>query len=178
MRARRTDAAAQQGEASALALRDHFLRRVPLPSGGIAAGYIAHDGEMDPMPVMESLRARGFGLALPCVAARGQPLAFRLYRPGDALVSGARGLMEPEPDADEAEPDLILVPIVAFDACGYRLGRGGGHYDRTLAALRANKPVLAVGLAFSCQNVPDLPRAAHDARLDWIVTETAVVSGH
>ncbi|HEX7008052.1 MAG TPA: 5-formyltetrahydrofolate cyclo-ligase, partial [Alphaproteobacteria bacterium] len=115
------------------------------------------------------------------VVARGRPLVFRRWRPGQTFVAGSLGEPAPPPDAPEVKPELLLVPLLAFDRRGYRLGYGGGYFDRTIAMLRAAPDmagvggVLAVGLAYAAQEVPALPTEGHDQRLDWIVTETEII---
>ena len=135
------------------------------------AGYVATRDEADPAPLMDALREHGSTIALPRVMGKEKPLRFHRWDAGAVPVSGAYGLLEPAADWPEVLPDLVLVPLLAFDAFGYRLGYGGGFYDRTLRELRARGPVLAVGLAFAVQEMAELPHDAGDERLDWIVTE-------
>jgi 5-formyltetrahydrofolate cyclo-ligase len=112
--------------------------------------------------------------------AVGAPLRFRTWRPGAALRPGRYGVMEPVADAPEIVPDIVVMPCLAFDRLGYRLGYGAGYYDRTLASFRVGtRPVTAVLLAFAGQAVTRVPRAAHDQKADWIVTEDfAIPSEH
>ena len=107
--------------------------------------------------------------------ARASALVFRLWRPGERLVTDAFGVPSPPPGAPEALPNLVITPLLAFDRRGGRLGQGGGHYDRTLAALRRQRPVFVLGVAFSAQEVDLVPTEAHDARLNAIVTETEYI---
>ena len=129
-------------------------------------------GEPDLRPLLETLDAAGFQIALPVVAARDAPLLFRAWRPGEALVPGPFGTLHPAhgPDAD---PDLLLVPLVAFDRGRHRLGRGGGFYDRTLAA---RPGVRAIGFAHAAREVPAVPAGPHDVPLDAVVTEREVIA--
>jgi len=120
---------------------------------------------------METFWCEQARLALPCVTAPDAPLEFRAWAPGDALETGAYSIACPQPRAPVLTPDLVLVPLLAFDHMGRRLGYGGGYYDRTIAALRAAGDVQVVGLAYSAQRLTRVPSAAHDMRLDWIVTE-------
>lgn len=145
-----------------------------MPAGAVG-GYAALADEVDPAPVLAALRAAGREIALPAVERRGAPLVFRRWRPGDAMRAGAFGIAEPLAGAPELVPGLLLVPLLAFDDAGYRLGYGGGYYDRTIAALRARGPLLAVGLAFAAQRVASLPREAHDMPLDLIATEAGLL---
>lgn len=137
------------------------------PPGLVAAYHPVHT-EFDCMPLLARLAGEGWTLALPVVTAAA-PLEFRQWAPGDPLLAGAFGIPEPV-DAARVFPAILLVPLLAFDSRRYRLGYGGGHYDRTLAALRAAGPVTAIGLAFDAQQVPEVPIAAYDQRLDWILT--------
>ncbi|HYC05451.1 MAG TPA: 5-formyltetrahydrofolate cyclo-ligase [Azospirillaceae bacterium] len=135
------------------------------------AGYCPIGDELDVRPLMERLHGGGHALCLPVVVVKGQPLLFRRWRPGDTLVPGGLGIPVPGEGAGEVRPDLLLVPLLAFDRGGHRLGYGAGFYDRTLALLRADGPVTAVGVGYDAQEVPAVPRDALDQPLDWIVTE-------
>lgn len=142
---------------------------------GTVSGYLPMAGEMDPLPAMAALAARGWRRCLPVVVAKGAPLAFRAWEPGDDLVDGVFGTRHPATGAEIVAPDLLLTPLLAFDRQGYRLGWGGGFYDRTLAALRAAGKATAIGVAFAAQEVDAVPRADYDARLDGIVTERETI---
>ena len=139
----------------------------------IVSGFRAFPDELDPWPLMKRLADAGARLALPVVLGRGQPLEFRLYALGDPLVPDAAGIPAPAAEAETVRPDLVIAPLLAFDRFGGRLGLGAGYYDRTLAGLRAQGPVFALGLAFAGQEVARVPRDAHDQRLDAILTEKA-----
>ncbi|MEQ8354693.1 MAG: 5-formyltetrahydrofolate cyclo-ligase [Kiloniellaceae bacterium] len=171
--ARAVAAAGQSG--AGLALCRHFLARVPLPAGAVVSGYWPLGDEIDPRPLMEALSGRGHALALPVIRAAGEPLDFRAWRPGDALEAAGFGTRQPRAQAAELRPRILLVPLLAFDAAGYRLGYGGGFYDRSLALLRRLGDTLAVGLAFSAQQVARVPREATDEPLDLVVTERGAV---
>lgn len=168
--AARASAAALGAEAG-LRVRDLALKALPLAGLPTVAAYAPFHSEIDPMPLLGALAARGQAIALPVVDAPGQPLRFRRWRPGEALIAGQFGAREPRAAAPELHPQIVLVPLVAFDGAGYRLGRGGGFYDRTLSALRAAGPCVAAGLGFSAQRVAHVPREAHDQRLDYVITE-------
>jgi 5-formyltetrahydrofolate cyclo-ligase len=148
-------------------------RAFPLaPVAGIEiAGYWPIRSELDPRPLMRRLAAGGARLSLPVVIARDAPLAFRRWREGDALSQGAFGIGQPPPHEPEVAPDVLLVPLAAFDRRGHRIGYGAGHYDRTLAAMRGARAVVAVGLAFAAQEVADVAADAHDVALDLVLTE-------
>lgn len=171
--ARRAQAAARAAADAGQRLADRFVAAIPITVIGVVSGYVAIGDEIDPAPLLRRLAAAGRPLCLPVTPRRGQPLSFRLWRPGDPLVLRPMGLLEPGPEAPAAEPDLLLVPLLAFDAAGRRMGYGGGFYDRTLAGLRAQKPVRAVGIAFEAQMVERVPAGPTDALLDAVVTEAA-----
>ena len=146
-----------------------------LTTVSIAAGYRALGGEIDPWPLMNRLAAAGARLALPVARDRDSPLVFRAYADGDPLTPDAFGIASPLPEAPEVAPDLVITPLLAFDRFGGRIGQGGGHYDRTLASLRAKRPVFVLGLAYAGQEVARLPLEDHDQRLDAILTELAYI---
>ena len=141
------------------------------PEATIAA-FQSFGDELDTRLLLARLDAHDRGLALPVVVRRGEPLVFRRWRPGDSMAAGPYGIEEPLPAAEAVEPDMLLVPLVAFDRDGFRLGYGGGFYDRSLARLRAMKPVVAIGLAFDEQEVEAVVRGPLDAALDVILTPT------
>ena len=141
----------------------------------VAAGYRARGREIDPWPSMLRLAKAGARLALPAADSADAPLIFRAFADGDPLAPDAFGIASPLPDAPEVTPDLVITPLLAFDRFGGRIGQGGGHYDRTLAALRARAPVFVLGLAYAGQQVARLPLEPHDQRLDAILTEKAYI---
>jgi 5-formyltetrahydrofolate cyclo-ligase len=146
-----------------------------LPAGAIASGFMPLNDEINPLPLMHRLADAGAKLALPAVAGRGKPLVMRAFAFGDPLTRGVWGIREPTADAPEALPDVLLVPLLAFDRGGHRVGYGAGYYDLTIHALRARKSVLAVGLAFAAQEIAQVPATVHDARLDLVLTEREIV---
>ena len=171
VRARRAGASAAAPDAASRVLRN-FIAAVPLPPGAVISGYWPVEHELDVRPLLEHAHSRGHRLGLPVVVGRRRPLTFRVWAPGEALVDGRFGIPTPPADAPEVVPGLLLVPMLAFDDAGYRLGYGGGFYDRTLARLRALGPAtVAVGVAFAAQRVDRVPHHDHDQPLDWIVTE-------
>jgi len=172
-RAARARRAAAHDPARAAAACARLLDAVA-QTPGMVAGYLPIRDEIDPLAAMTGLAARGAGLCLPVVTGEGAPLAFWRWTPGAPTQTGAFGVEVPLDDLP-ATPDLVITPLLAFDRAGYRLGYGGGFYDRTLAALRASGAVLAVGLAYAAQEVAAAPRDATDARLDMIVTEDEVI---
>lgn len=155
------------------AIADAFLKTFPEAAGETVAGYWPISSEADVRPLMLRLAAAGALLALPVV--QGAVLTFRRWRPGDRLVDGPNGTRHPPEDAAPANPRLLLVPLLAFDRQGGRLGYGGGYYDRTLSMLRAEGTVTAVGIAFAAQERTGLPHQSHDQAMDWVVTEKALL---
>jgi 5-formyltetrahydrofolate cyclo-ligase len=171
--ARATAAAA--APAAAEAVRDRFLDGVDLAPGARVAGYWPMGDELDPRPLLLALAKRGHPVCLPVVARTAQPLVFRAWAPGDPLVAARFGTQVPAESATEVVPDLLLVPLLGFDRRGYRVGYGGGFYDRTLQALRAVGRVRAVGLAYAGQEAEAVPTEPVDQPLDALVTEREIV---
>lgn len=161
---------AQSAPDAAQAIADNFMRAISIAPDAVVAGYVVTRFEADPLPLMERLRANGHPLALARVAAKNRPLAFHLWQADTNPVEGAFGLTEASPEWPSTQPEIVLVPLLGFDRSGYRLGYGGGFYDRTLQALRAQNSILAVGIAFAGQEMI-LPRDEYDEPLDWVVTE-------
>jgi len=158
------------------AVRDNFLAAVRLPAGAVVSGYWPLDGELDPRPLMTALHDAGHAIALPVVVASGRPLVFRAWSPGDRLAPAAFNTQVPGADRPERTPEVVLAPLLAFDRLGFRLGYGGGFYDRTLAGLRARGRALAVGLAYAGQEAPAVPHGPNDKRLDWVITEAEAIA--
>jgi 5-formyltetrahydrofolate cyclo-ligase len=146
-----------------------------IAAGSIVSGYSPIRSEIDPVPLMRALAEQGARLALPAVMARGKSLAFRAWSPNDRLMLGPLGILEPSPGAAEVVPDLMLVPLAAFDRLGHRIGYGAGHYDYTLAHLRKVKAIAAIGLAFAAQEIESVPALSHDVALDYVLTEKQII---
>ncbi len=142
-----------------------------LPAGAIFSAYIPIGSEIDPRPLIDHLTAAGLVCTLPVVVDKAAPLLFRRWLPGEPLSPGPFGTQQPNRDSPQLAPQLMLLPLLAYDAAGYRLGYGGGYYDRTLRARRAMASVTAVGLAFAGQMVETVPATPADEPLDWVVTE-------
>ena len=161
--------AAQTGTAAAL-LSEILAgyRGVPL------AGYMPIRTEIDPLPAMAEASAHG-RVGVPVITGAGKPLKFSRWEPGAEMSEGAFGAMIPATD-DFFEPEILIVPLVAFDARGGRLGYGGGFYDRTLEQLRGKRATLAIGFAFDAQQADDLPLEATDQPLNMVVTESRVLN--
>ncbi|WP_421997826.1 5-formyltetrahydrofolate cyclo-ligase [Reyranella sp.] len=147
-----------------------FRRERPFETPAIVSGFWPMGEEIDIRPLLGALAEAGCRLALPVVRGRGRPLEFRAWQPGDPLEAGVFGTQHPPADREVLEPDALIVPLLACDRDGWRLGYGGGFYDRTLAGLRARRAVKAVGVGFDGQLVAEVPRGPHDERLDWLLT--------
>lgn len=143
--------------------------------GAVVSGYWPIRGEIDPAPLMSCLAAEGAELALPVIAGRDQPLVFRAWTSQTQLLRGQLGIMEPPPQSAVVAPDILLVPLAAFDRSGHRIGYGAGHYDRSLEQLRTLKPIVAIGLAFAVQETDAIPALPHDVRLDYVLTEIGTI---
>jgi 5-formyltetrahydrofolate cyclo-ligase len=152
-------------------------RKFPLAVtlGTIISGFMPLKSEINPLPLLQMLAEAGARLALPAIAGRVKPLMMRAWQFGAPLDRGQWGIREPKPDAPEVEPDILLVPLLAFDREGFRLGYGAGYYDMTIHRLRGLKPVTAVGIAFAAQEVPKIPTTPRDERLDLVLTEREVI---
>jgi 5-formyltetrahydrofolate cyclo-ligase len=162
----------RQRAAEAIAARTFPLAIAP---GVVVSGFMPLAGEINPLPLMQKLAGQGARLALPAIAGRGKPLTMRAWEFGAPLERGQWGIREPTPDAPEVEPDILLVPLLAFDRAGHRIGYGAGYYDLTIASLRARKSVTAVGLAFAIQEVAAVPATPRDSRLDLVLTEREAI---
>jgi 5-formyltetrahydrofolate cyclo-ligase len=163
---------ARQAAAEAIATPP-FLQ--PIASGTVVSGFMPLKSEINPLPLMHKLAQQGARLALPRIVSRGSPLSMRAWEFGAALDRGQWGIREPKLDAPEVDPDVLLVPLLAFDRAGYRIGYGAGYYDMTIKRLRGLKAVAAVGIAFAAQEVPKVPTTPRDERLDLVLTEREVI---
>ena len=170
-RSRRAALPADERARSAAIIADRVTDTVDIPASTVLAGYVPVGAEVDVMPLLLRLAGRIRRLALPAVVGRDCPLVFRAWAPGDDLMDGRYDIPCPLGSAATCQPTAILVPLLAFDRRGRRLGQGAGYYDRTLAALRCENPPVAIGIAFAAQEIPTVPTDDHDQPLDWIVTE-------
>jgi 5-formyltetrahydrofolate cyclo-ligase len=166
------DGAAKRRAAEAIADRGPALvseLRRGAPQAVVSV-FASMPDELNVWPLLRRLNAAGVPLALPVVVGKGRPLLFRAWVPGDAMNKGVWDIPEPKPERPAVDPDILLVPLLAFDGEGRRLGYGGGFYDRTLAGLRARKAVVAVGLAYDEQRIDEVPHLDYDQQLDWVLT--------
>jgi 5-formyltetrahydrofolate cyclo-ligase len=173
-KARRDALPAQQRAEAAAAIAARALP-VDVVAGTIVSGFSPLGSEINPVPLMRKFADAGAQLALPVVAGRGKPLIMRAWAFGAPLVAGVWGIKQPKDDARAVDPDVLLVPLLAFDRRGHRIGYGAGYYDMTIMALRANKPIVAVGIAFAAQEIDAVPTTPRDARLDLVLTEKEVI---
>jgi 5-formyltetrahydrofolate cyclo-ligase len=162
----------RQAAADTIAAREFPLA---ITKGIVVSGFMPMKTEINPLPLLKKLAEAGATLALPVVAGRGKPLIMRAWRWGEPLATGVWGLREPKPGAPDVDPDILLVPLLAFDRAGHRIGYGAGYYDMTIAGLRARKPITAIGLAFAAQEIATVPATARDERLDLVLTEREVI---
>jgi len=165
-------AAARAAAAETIAARPF---PVNVQKGAVVSGYSPMKSELNPVPLMRKLADAGAQLALPVVAGRGKPLIMRAWGFGEKLDSGVWGIREPKADAPEVFPDVLLVPLAAFDRNGHRIGYGAGYYDMTITRLRGMKQVVAIGVAFAVQEIEHVPATAFDARLDLVLTEHEII---
>jgi 5-formyltetrahydrofolate cyclo-ligase len=160
-----------QMAAAADAIARHGLSFLSaLPPKIVVSGFAPLTDELRTWPLLRRLAGEGIQLAMPVVQSKGLPLVFRAWAAGDAMDSGVWGIAEPKADKPAVDPDILLMPLLAFDRRGGRLGYGGGFYDRSLQGLRARKAVIAIGLAYDEQEVDAVPRLDYDERLDWVLT--------
>ncbi len=144
---------------------------------GTISGFYPFGSEINILPLLEKASENGFTTALPVIVAKNQPLLFRNWKPGDPLIKGVWDIPIPPEQAKQAIPDIVLVPLLGFDDEGFRIGYGGGYYDRTLEQLTKTRKIVSVGLAFAAQYVSYIPHEAHDIPLDWVLTETGPIRG-
>jgi 5-formyltetrahydrofolate cyclo-ligase len=148
---------------------------IVVPPGAVVSGFMPLKSEINPLPLIRKLAEAGAKLALPVVAGKGLPLVMRAWSFGAPLASGVWGIREPKADAPAVDPDILIVPLLAFDRRGYRLGYGAGYYDMTLTALRAKKRIVALGVGYAGQEVSTVPTTPRDARLDLVLTERETI---
>ena len=146
----------------------------PTQGRSVVSAFFPYKSEIDTLPLLGRLAGEGWTTCLPIVIAKGEPLEFRRWLPGEPTVRGVWDIPRPPDTSPLVEPDVLLVPLMAFDRKGFRLGYGGGFYDRTLALLRNKKPIVAIGVAYAAQEVDRVPHDDHDQRMDYIMTEKEV----
>ncbi|CAK0780062.1 5-formyltetrahydrofolate cyclo-ligase [Azospirillaceae bacterium] len=152
-------------------IRDRILHDIALPETAVISGYWPIGTELDIRPFLFAWHNAGRTSTLPVVIARQHPLTFRHWTPETQLSPGPFKILQPTDANPLIVPDVLIVPLLAFDRTGHRLGYGGAYYDLTIAERRASNAILAIGVGFSGQEIDAIPFTAQDQRLDWIVTE-------
>lgn len=152
-------------------IRDIGLGFLEMSKPGVVSGFHPFGTEIDCTGLLQRLGGEGWTTCLPVVTGPAEPLTFRVWSNDEPLEPGAWDIPAPSDDAAVVRPDVLLVPLLAFDNKGYRLGYGGGFYDRTIELAREEREIIAVGLAFAGQEVKKVPRGKHDEPLDWMLTE-------
>ena len=160
-------------ESASYALKKHFPN-LGLETGQVCSGYWPIRNEIDPRPLIEEMKRHGHRCALPVVV--GDKIVFREFKDPDLLVKTGFGTLGPDDSIAEIKPDLLLVPLAAYDRFGGRIGYGRGYYDKTITMLKAEKPIRSVGVAYSVQEVEKVPMENHDQFLDLIVTEQGLIT--
>jgi len=168
---RREAAHAATGGDAPRHLLSHVFPVSPQPGFSVVSAFYPYQSEIDTRPLLGKLAGEGWTTALPIVIAKQQPLQFRRWLPGEPTVPGLCDIPRPPEHAPLVEPNVLLVPMLAFDRKGFRLGYGGGFYDRTLALLRSKQTTLAIGVAYAAQEVDTVPHDVHDQSLDYVMTE-------
>ena len=162
-------------QAAAQRLLTHIFPASTHEGFNYISGFHPYGSEIDTRQLLGKLAGEGWTTALPVVVAKGQPLIFRRWLPGEPTEIGVMKIAVPLATAPVVEPDVLLVPLLAFDKAGYRLGYGGGFYDATLATLRAKKKIIAIGVGFSDQEVAQVPHEKHDMKLDYVMTDLEMI---
>jgi 5-formyltetrahydrofolate cyclo-ligase len=159
-----------------LLLASHPFPVSPKTGASVVSAFFPYQSEIDTRPLLGKLAGEGWTTCLPIVIAQGEPLVFRRWMPGEPTVPGIWNIPRPSDDAEQMEPDVLMVPMLAFDRKGYRLGYGGGFYDRTLEMLRRKKKTVAIGVAYAAQEMSSVPHGAHDQTMNFIMTEKGTFS--
>jgi 5-formyltetrahydrofolate cyclo-ligase len=159
-----------------LLLASHPFPVSPKTGASVVSAFFPYQSEIDTRPLLGKLAGEGWTTCLPIVIAQGEPLVFRRWKPGEPTVPGIWNIPKPADEAELVEPDVLMVPMLAFDREGYRLGYGGGFYDRTLEMLRKRKEIVAIGVAYAAQEMSSVPHGAHDQTMNFIMTEKGTFS--
>jgi len=167
---------AKERDAAAMAIAGIGLAFLgSLDKGSVVSAFAPMANELRVWPLLRRLAREGHPLALPVMQGKGRALIFRAWKPGDAMAKGVWGIAEPMAERASLEPDVVIAPLLAFDARGWRLGYGGGFYDRTLRELRRRKAPIAVGVAYDQQVVDAVPHLDYDQRLEWVLTPSGAI---
>jgi 5-formyltetrahydrofolate cyclo-ligase len=173
--AKRAKAHKALGDRGGLLLAQHEFPAARGDSYACVSGFYPYQDEISVLPLLARLVSEGWQTALPVVIAKGKPLIFRAWAPGEPTMRGVWDIHVPPETVAVTVPDVLLVPLLGFDRRGYRLGYGGGFYDRTLAELRRTKTITAIGVGYADQELDEVPIAEYDEPLDWIMTERGVI---
>jgi 5-formyltetrahydrofolate cyclo-ligase len=165
---------ATSGETAPLQLAAHAFPVQPKMSRQIVSAFYPYQSEIDTRPLLGKLAGEGWTTCLPVVLGEGLPLEFRRWAPGAPTVKGVWGIPRPPEDAEIVVPDVLIIPLLSFDRKGYRLGYGGGFYDRTLELLRSQKNIVAIGAAYAAQQVDHVPIGEFDQPLNYVMTEDQI----
>ncbi len=160
---------------SARSVAEKFLANLPITKSDKIAGYFPVNNELDIMLLLEILSDQKNIIALPCVNEDTKHLTFREYKIGDQLYKNKFGILEPGKYSHIIMPDIVIVPLVAFDEDCYRIGYGGGYYDKTISILHENIEIISIGVGYDFQKIKKLPRESHDIPLDCIITEKEII---
>ena len=166
----------QLAESAPLLLASVAFPAKPMAGFNCVSAFHPFRSEIDTRPLLGRLAGDGWTTALPVVLGAGKPLLFRRWLPGEPLVKDAMDIEIPRLGSPEVEPDVLIIPLLAFDRKGYRLGYGGGFYDRTLAVLRAKKKIIAIGAGYAEQEVENVPYESYDQKLDFVMTERGIIT--
>ena len=148
---------------------------IDVPRGAVVSGFMPMKSEINPLPLLKRLAAGGATLVLPVVAGRGKPLIMRTWEFGAPLDQGVWGIRQPKAESPEVDPDILIVPLAAFDRRGHRIGYGAGYFDMTINRLRRLKSITAIGIAFAVQEIPRVPATERDEPLDLVLTEREII---
>lgn len=175
MKARRSAIPADEREGLSINMAAAAVAALGIKVGMTVSAFLSIGDELDTAPLLAALHAAGARLCLPVMQGKAKPLLFRAYRLGEELDTVIWGIREPKPDKPLLEPEIMLVPLLAFDAQGWRLGYGGGFYDRTLREARSKRSIQAIGLAFDQQMVDEVPHLDYDEPLDGVLTPSGLI---
>jgi 5-formyltetrahydrofolate cyclo-ligase len=166
---------ASQSETAPMQLGSHAFPLQPTATSKIISGFFPYQSEIDTRPLLGKLAGEGWTTCLPIVLGDGLPLEFRRWAPGAPTIKGVWGIPRPPEVAEIVEPDVLIIPLLSFDRKGFRLGYGGGFYDRTLEKLRSRKDIIAIGVGYAAQEVAQVPIGEHDQALNYIMTEREII---
>jgi 5-formyltetrahydrofolate cyclo-ligase len=167
---------AAQSETAPLQLAAHRFPVEIRVGQQIISAFYPYQSEIDTLPLLGKLAGEGWSTCLPIVLGEGLPLEFRRWAPGAPTCKGVWGIPRPPDEATLVEPDVLIIPLLSFDRKGYRLGYGGGFYDRTLQLLRTRKDIIAIGVGYAAQEVGHVPVGVHDEALNFIMTEREIIA--